>query len=133
MAANQYADPARLTGTPVAGTSFDPRSGEERSRSLSIGSGGSVGRAERTKLLEQIKTKDHPALLELARRDFVTIPGESLLSDLLTRTTSEHASVAVVVRPAGRNAREASHPVAGLLTQRTMTDALVAGLELFGD
>ncbi|HXJ21811.1 MAG TPA: chloride channel protein [Polyangia bacterium] len=92
-----------------------------------------LGFAERAELSEQMKKTPHPPMRDLLRSDFVTIAADSRLADLLIRTTSARASVAVVVRPARGETVDSPGAVVGLITQTTMTDALAAGLELFGD
>lgn len=92
-----------------------------------------LGFAERRVLAGRSKALNPPALVDLLRHDFVTIDCQALLAELLTEMTSAHAAVAVVLRPSQESVRRSARPIAGLITQTTLTDALAAGLELFGD
>ena len=71
-------------------------------------------------------------LVDIVRRDFVTISKSATLVDLLGRMASAHASVAVVVAFIAPSSEDAK-PVIGIITQGAMAEALAAGMELFGD
>ena len=90
-----------------------------------------VGVAHRSRLLDQAAGGDRTRLLvDIVRRDFVTISKSATLVNLLGRMASAHASVAVVV-PSSPKAD--AKPVIGIITQGAMAEALAAGMELFGD
>ena len=76
------------------------------------------------------RLKSASRLAEVARQDFVVIPGDDTLVDLLAKMAAFHASVAVIM--SGERV-DAKTPVMGVVTQAGMAEALAEGMALFGD
>jgi CIC family chloride channel protein len=80
------------------------------------------------------RLKSASRLAEIARQDFVVVPGDDTLVDLLAKMAAFHASVAVVT--SGERQAEAPDTktsIAGIVTQAGMAEALAEGMALFGD
>jgi hypothetical protein len=71
------------------------------------------------------------ALLDVARHDYVTIPSDAAIFEVLARLHAAHASVAIVLRPVHEGGNEDA--ILGIVTQAHLAEAVAEGMELFGD
>lgn len=67
---------------------------------------------------------------EIANKDYVTVPEDTTLFEVIARMRSSRASLALVIR--GEGAVSANN-VAGLITKEQIADAMVEAVELFSD
>jgi len=79
------------------------------------------------------RLKSASRLAEVARQDFIVIPGDETLVDLLAKMAAFHSSVAVVTSGERTAATAPKTSVAGIVTQAGMAEALAEGMALFGD
>lgn len=71
---------------------------------------------------------------DVAQHDYVTVSKDATIVDLLALLVATHASVAVVVSsPHSGAAGAAAKRVLGVITKATLAEALVEGMELFGN
>ena len=71
-------------------------------------------------------------LFDVARHDYVTVPSNAAIFEVLARLQAARASVAIVLHPGG-NALGGQTSVLGIVTKAHLADALAEGMELFGD
>jgi CBS domain containing-hemolysin-like protein len=71
------------------------------------------------------------SLSEVARHDYVTVPSHAAIFDVLARMQAAHASVAVVLKPDGKD--DSRGTVVGIVTKAHLAETIAEGMELFGD
>jgi CIC family chloride channel protein len=108
--------------------------GDQRKRSMVLLRDGEVdGVISRSwALRHRDQLAGAPSLGEVARRDYVVVPSNEAIFEVLAHMRMQRAAIAVVVRSPG-DPLVAKEPVLGIVTLAHLAEALAEGMEMFAD